>query len=138
MLKRDNSTLQMLEDSNHEISPRLLAIAAMASASIVTATDVGPPSKIAERWSPHPTATPLTAKQAGTLAAQANGTRTITGGWQWRSKCIAVRRDALRCIAAWGKAEAHQERSSALWDYLLPEVASRLSRSNGLLPASKS
>lgn len=120
---------------------RLLATAALTSGSIASAADLNPQLKIAEPWSPHPKTTPITARQEGLFAVEANGTRMSTGGWQWSydgiepgetyelsvdatHEGITVPRDALRCIAIWGKAEADKERFSAVWDYLLPEVIS--------------
>jgi predicted amidohydrolase len=93
-----------------------------------------------EPWAPHPKAAPLTGRRDGAFAIDANGTRTCTGGWQWRFDQIvpgetyeistdvrhygvAVPRDAFNCTAIWGAPKAGQTQPGALWEYLLPEVS---------------
>jgi len=115
----------------------LLALAALTCGAFVSAAD--PQFKIAEPWSPHPKTTPVTSKEGGAFAVEANGTRMSTGGWHWSYEGIvpgqtyelsvdathdglSVPRDELRCIAIWGKAEASKERFVAIWDFLMPEM----------------
>ncbi|MBN1675777.1 MAG: carbon-nitrogen hydrolase family protein [Kiritimatiellae bacterium] len=93
----------------------------------------------AEPWAPHARAAVVTARRDGAFAADANGTRTCAGGWQWRFEGIvpgrtyaltvemrhqglAAPRDMLRCVAAWGAPAANQDRYGTLWEYLLPSA----------------
>jgi hypothetical protein len=97
-----------------------------------------PVFKAADPWAPHPKAAPITEKRGGVFALDANGTRTCSGGWQWRfdgivpgqnyeittevsHEGLAVPRDALWCIAVWGTPSPNEERVNAIWEYLLPE-----------------
>lgn len=98
----------------------------------------GPPRfSAAEPWTPHPKAAVLTEKRGDAFAADANGTRICTGGWQWRFDGVEpgktydisvqathhgleVPRDALLCVAIWGAPPSDRERPNALWEYLLP------------------
>ncbi len=117
----------------------LLAIAAFACGTFVSAADHQPQLKIAEPWSPHPKTTPVTSKEGDAFAVEANGTSMSTGGWHWSYEGIvpgqtyelsvdathdglSAPRDELRCIAIWGKAEANKERFVAIWDFLMPEM----------------
>lgn len=91
----------------------------------------------AEPWAPHPKAAPKTMRRGAAFAIDANGTRTCTGGWQWRydgvaagstyeivldgrHEGLAVPRDALNVIAIWGAPKPSQNSSGVAWDYLLP------------------
>ncbi len=99
------------------------------------ASAIGP--RAAHPWSPHPKAAPVTERRGDAFAADANGTRTCSGGWQWRFdgiepgktyeiaieasyREIAVPRDALTCVAIWGAPAPDQDRAGAIWEYLLP------------------
>ena len=90
-----------------------------------------------EPWAPHPKVAPKTARRDDAFTIDANGTRTCSGGWQWRyngitpgesyeiatdvtHEQIAVPRDALNCVAIWGAPEATAPHPGAIWDYLLP------------------
>lgn len=124
---------------------RLTCLIAMALSTLVPgalpSADTAPSTAVAltgaEPWAPHPKAAVVTEKRDGAFAADANGTRTCSGGWQWRFDGIdagkayelsaevshaglAVPRDALRCIAIWGAPPPDRERPDALWEYLLP------------------
>ena len=94
--------------------------------------------KAAEPWAPHPKAAPRTERRGDAFAVLANGTRTCSGGWQWRYEGLApgqtyeiatevsyqdlaVPRDALKCIAIWDAPSPTQESPDAIWDFLLPE-----------------
>ncbi len=109
----------------------------LAAAQEGTGAD-GPRMAAAEPWAPHPKAAPLTGRRGEAFAADANGTRTCCGGWQWRFEGIRagaayeievevrhqelpVPRDALQCVAIWGSPPAGRERPEAQWDYLLPD-----------------
>ncbi len=113
---------------------------ALLSAIAQTAEMNLPALKTAEPWAPHPKAAPVTEKHGEAFAVDANGTRTCSGGWQWRfdgivagqtyeittevsHEGLAVPRDALWCIAVWGAPSAKEERVNAIWEYLLPESA---------------
>jgi predicted amidohydrolase len=90
-----------------------------------------------EPWAPHPKAAPRTVRHPDAFAIDANGTRTCTGGWQWRYDGIvagqayelimeaghaeiAVPREALNCTAIWGAPKPAQSNPGAIWEYLLP------------------
>ena len=111
------------------------AIRAAASPSAV-------PLFAADPWAPHTKAAPITNRQGDAFTINANGTRTCTGGWQWRydgivagqayevlmearHAGIAVPRDALSCVAIWGAPKPAQSNPGAIWDYLLPIGTSR-------------
>lgn len=94
---------------------------------------------VAEAWAPHPKAAPRTARRQDAFIIDANGTRTCTGGWQWRydgivvgdtydvvldaeHRGLAVPRDALKCTAIWGAPKPAQASPGAIWEYLLPDA----------------
>ena len=96
------------------------------------------PAAATEPWSPHPQAAPRTARRDNAFVIAANGTRTCTGGWQWRfdgispgqsyevstevrHEDIAFPRDVLKCTAIWGAPKASQAQPNAIWEYLLPD-----------------
>jgi len=97
-----------------------------------------PTARIAQPWSPHPTAAPLTAQEGESYLTEANSTRTCAGGWQFEytgveggqrysltvqveHQGLACVRDALLCTAYWTKLSPDNARSgTAPWDYLLP------------------
>src|SRR5688500_18631759 len=76
------------------LSRREFLITAAASAggalvpSLLSADDVPAAAALApqvvEPWAPHSSAAPRTERRDGRFAIDANGTRTCTGGWQWR------------------------------------------------------
>jgi predicted amidohydrolase len=91
-----------------------------------------------EPWAPHSTAAPRTERRGEWFALDANGTRTCTGGWQWRfddvvpgqsyevstdvrHHDVAFPRDAFRCTAIWAAPKPGQAQPNARWEYLLPE-----------------
>lgn len=119
--------------------PTLCLAAAALLTAMVQGAETKPELKTAEPWAPHPKAAPVTERRGETFAAAANGTRALSGGWQWRFAGItpgqtyeiatevshtglAVPRDALMCNAIWGAPAANQERPEAVWDCLLPEA----------------
>lgn len=94
----------------------------------------------AEPWAPHAKAAPMTAQRGEAFILEANGTRTCSGGWQWRfdgivpgrtyeistvvaHRDVAVLGDAISCLAIWGAPGPGQARPGATWDFLLPEPA---------------
>ncbi len=96
-----------------------------------------PAPSAAEPWASHPQTAPRTERRADAFAVDANGTRTCSGGWQWRfddivagqsyaiatdvaHDGIAVPREALNCTAIWGAPGPKATHPGALWDYLLP------------------
>ncbi|MBI5686871.1 MAG: carbon-nitrogen hydrolase family protein [Verrucomicrobia bacterium] len=114
-----------------------IVASALLSAIVQAGETAAPVLKTAEPWAPHPKAAPVTEKRSEAFAVDANGTRTLSGGWQWRFDGItpgqtyeiatevshsglAVPRDALMCKAIWGALKPNQERPEAVWDYLLP------------------
>ena len=91
-----------------------------------------------EPWAPHGRAAPRTSRRGDIFALEANGTRTCTGGWQWRfdgivpgqsyevssdvrHQDVAFPHDAFKCTAIWSAPKPGQAQPGALWDYLLPE-----------------
>ncbi|MDH7570980.1 MAG: carbon-nitrogen hydrolase family protein, partial [Armatimonadota bacterium] len=92
----------------------------------------------AEPWAPHPLAAPRTEREDERLLIAANGTRTLSGGWQVRyagvepgrayslqtevtCEGVACPRDHLLCVAAWSAPPAGDAGPRGFWDYLLPE-----------------
>ena len=113
--------------------------------SIIVAAEKSSPGETslemtsADPWAPHPKAAPVTSTSADGYVVNANGTRTCSGGWQWRFDGITagqtydivlevkhqgleVPRDALKCIAIWGTLSPSDRRPKALWDSLLPQT----------------
>ncbi|HPA19252.1 MAG TPA: carbon-nitrogen hydrolase family protein [Verrucomicrobiae bacterium] len=112
------------------------AMAPAVSRAVETGAELG----ASEPWAPHPKAAPKTARRGEAFVVAANGTRTCSGGWQWRydgiapgqsygiaiearHQGLAVPRDVLQCMAIWGAPAADKERPDAIWDLLLPEAA---------------
>lgn len=124
---------------------QLLSVACLTASlllpSTVQASEPVPPRLAAtEAWAPHPKAAPATESRDGAFALDANGTRTCSGGWQWRfdgvtpgqtyeisvetaHEGLPVPHDTLSCTAVWGSTLPDEERPGAFWDYLLPEPA---------------
>src|SRR5215470_16755219 len=77
-------------DLNPHISRRVfLAGTAAAVSGVMLPTlsqgeEARPEFKGAEPWAPHPKAAPVTEQRPAGFALEANGTRTCSGGWQWR------------------------------------------------------
>ena len=141
----------MPSDDNSNLSRRDFLMASAVTAGGVflpsmmqAAAESSPGAQLtsarAEPWAPHPRAAPKTEQRSLAFAIDANGTRTCTGGWQWRYEGIvpergyeistdvvyngvAVPRDALNCIAIWGSPKPTQNSSGAIWEYLLPSTS---------------
>ena len=135
----------------HPLSRRefLFASAATVGGSLLPSTlhgaspvATGPEltSTAGEAWAPHAKAAPRIERRPGGFAIDANGTRTCTGGWQWRfdgvvpgqtyevstevrQQGIAFPRDALKCTAVWGAPKPGQSQPGAQWEYLRPIVS---------------
>ena len=135
--------------ANERVSRRtFLSASALAAGgaflpSLVQASE-SPPHKLVvtsvEPWAPHPKVAPKTARRDDAFAIDSNGTRTCSGGWQWRydgitpgrsyeiatdvmHEGIAVPRDALNCVAIWGAPKVNAPNPGAIWDYLFPDRA---------------
>lgn len=95
-------------------------------------------TRSAQPWAPHPNAAPATAHSPAGYEIAANGTRTLSGGWQLQCNGIeggatyriAVDvhfegqinwRDALQCKAIWGSIATDDAHCHQPWDYLVPE-----------------
>lgn len=93
----------------------------------------------AQPWAPHPKAAPVTEQQGDTFCTAANGTRTLSGGWQldydgvepgahYRlSTAVDYRdldtwRDALQCKVLWYPIKPTENNTRGPWDYLSPEL----------------
>ena len=92
----------------------------------------------AQTWASHPRAAPTTSHTATGYSIAANGTRTLSGGWQLaltdieggatyrmsvdvRFEALGHWRDALQCRALWGSAGTDTDHGPQQWDYLVPE-----------------
>ena len=95
-------------------------------------------SHSAQTWAPHPDAAPATSHSSAGYGIAANGTRTLSGGWQIACEeieggatyriAVDIRiegeihwRDALQCKAIWGAIAADSAHCQQPWDYLVPE-----------------
>jgi predicted amidohydrolase len=129
----------------HMSRRRFLASAAAVAGgaflpAMTRAAETSPELKAAEPWAPHAKAAPLTAKRGEAFVVDANGTRTCSGGWQWRfdgvqagqtyevttevsHEGLSVPRDALLCLAIWGAPKPNEDPVNAIWEYLLPKPA---------------
>ena len=111
-----------------------LAVATMAaSGSLVM--------KSAEPWAAHPKAAVVTEQRGEQFAANANGTRSCSGGWHWvydgvspgqsyditievSHQGLATPMDMLRCFAVWGKVRPDQSNLRGIHDSILPKQIS--------------
>ena len=92
----------------------------------------------AQTWASHDDATPTTSHSASGYSIAANGTRTLSGGWQLALTDLegnaAYRitvdvhfedltnwRDTLQCKAIWDSMTTDNPYCQQQWDYLLPE-----------------
>ena len=92
----------------------------------------------AKTWASHDDATPTTSHSASGYSIAANGTRTLSGGWQLALTDLegnaAYRitvdvhfedltnwRDTLQCKAIWGSTTTDNPYCQQQWDYLIPE-----------------
>ena len=92
----------------------------------------------AQTWASHPRAAPTTSHTATGYSITANGTRTLSGGWQLaltdleggatyrmtgdvHFEALAHWRDALQCKALWGSIGTDTDYGPQQWDYLVPE-----------------
>lgn len=89
-------------------------------------------------WAPHPAAAPITEREGDALCTAANGTRTLSGGWQLEYdgvepgahyrlsteveyRDLTTWRDALQCKVLWYAIEPEEKDTRGPWDYLSPE-----------------
>jgi hypothetical protein len=92
-----------------------------------------PQPNSAHPWAPHPKAPPLTEREGDAFCTAANGTRTLSGGWQleyedvepnaWYQFAVDVEyndlatwRDALQCKVLWYPIAPDDEHCSGTWD----------------------